>query len=128
MNRTHRNRLLNMVFEAANEVHKNLGTGIVDTVYRSCFLQELRSRNILFKKDVSFPIYYKGIKLDSEIKIDLLIENEIIVQILTVEKITKQHESHLLTLLKMSNKKTGCIFNFNEPRLVDGFKKIVINE
>jgi len=127
MNRTNRSQLVTIIFDAANEVHKNLGTGLLEDVYAACFYQELRGKGLSFKKNVVFPIIYKGIKLDSEIKVDLIVENELIVKLLTVDKILKQHESHLLTTLKMSNKQIGCIFNFNEPRLIDGFKKIIIN-
>lgn len=128
MNKTVKNRLSTLIYESATEVHKLLGPGLLEAVYRLCFLQELRNRGIFFKKDHGFPVYYKDMKLDAEIKIDLLIENEIIVQIKTVDKISQMHESHLFTALKMSNKKTGFIFNFNEPKLVDGYKKININE
>lgn len=117
-----------MVFDSAMEVHKELGTGLSESIYYLCFLQELRNKGIFFKKDVSFPIVYKNIKLNSDFKIDLLIENEIIVHIKAIDKITSQHESHLLTQLKISNKKTGFIFNFNEIKLVDGYKKIIIKE
>ncbi len=128
MNKLTRSRLSTLVFESATEVHKILGSGLNENVYRMCFLQELRNRGLFFKKDNAFPIFYKEIKLDAEIKIELLVENEIIVQIKTIDKILPFHEAHLLTALKMCNKKIGFIFNFNEPKLVDGYKKIVINE
>ncbi len=128
MNRIGKSRLSTLIFESATEVHKLLGPGLLESVYRLCFLQELRNRGLFFKKDFGFPIYYKEMKLDAEIKVDLLVENEIIIQIKTVEKILPMHEAHLLTALKMSNKKIGFLFNFNEPKLVDGYKKIVIND
>jgi GxxExxY protein len=128
MNRSVKSRLSTLIFESATEVHKLLGPGLLEPVYKLCFLQELRNRGIFFKKDFAFPIFYKEIKLDAEIKVDLLIENEVIVQIKTLDKITPMHEAHLLTALKMGNKKMGFIFNFSEPKLVDGYKKISIND
>lgn len=128
MNRSVKSRLSTLIFESATEVHKLLGPGLLEQVYRLCFLQELRNRGIFFKKDYGFPIFYKEIKLDAEIKVDLLIENEIIVQIKTIDKITPMYEAHLLSAMKMGKVKTGFIFNFNEPKLVDGYKKISINE
>ena len=127
MNRIDKNRLHTLIYESAIEIHKTLGPGFLPAVYRLCFIQELRNRGIFFKKDCSFPVYYKDIKLDAEIKVDLLIENEVIVEIKATDRITLHHEAHLLSALKMCKKSSGIIFNFNEPKLVDGYKKIINN-
>ncbi len=127
MNRNERNRLITEILDAASEVHKNLGTGLLSSVYKLCFHSELRVKNIYFNKDILLPIFYKGIKIKEELVIDLLIEEEVIVQIVAEEQITQIQESYLLTALKMSGKSAGIIINFNEKLFSNSFRKFVIN-
>ena len=113
------------VIGAAIEVHKALGPGLLESVYESCLAKELFYRGIKFQRQLELPVYYKGEKLDCEYRIDLMIEDSLILELKSVEKILPIHEAQLLTYLRLSQKKVGLIINFNTPVLINGVKRIV---
>lgn len=97
-------------------------------VYMSClYLKELSTRNLNVKKQVPIPVLYKGEDLNAEFKVDILVENEIILELKSVEIILPVHKAQLLTYLRLSEKKLGYLINFNVPKLIDGFNRIVNN-
>ena len=117
------NYLSNYIIGAAIEVHKELGPGLLESVYEACMVEELESRGLRVKNQVPLPVSYKGKKLDKEFVLDLLVEDEIIVELKSVEELKTVHEIQLLTYLKLANKKLGLLINFNVPILTKGIKR-----
>ena len=122
------NYLSNYIIGAAIEVHKELGPGLLESVYEACMVEELESRGLRVKNQVPLPVFYKGKKLDKEFVLDLLVEDEIIVELKSVEELKTVHEIQLLTYLKLANKKLGLLINFNVPILTKGIKRKINGE
>ncbi len=127
MNREHLNKLSKIILDSSIEVHRNLGPGLLESVYEVCLCKELNLRDINLQRQVSLPVEYKNEKLDADFRIDVLIENEIIIELKAVEFLLPVHEAQLLTYLKLADKRLGFLINFNVPKLVDGFKRRVNN-
>ncbi len=125
MNKEEINRLSGIILDSASEVHRQLGTGLLESVYEVCLCKELDLRKINYRRQVSLPVKYKGDLLDAEYKIDVLVENEIIIELKAVEELMPVHEAQLLTYLKLADKKLGLLINFNVPKLIDGFKRMI---
>ena len=125
MQKDYLNKLSGIILDCSIEVHKNLGPGLLESVYEVCLCKELSLRGIKFQRQVSLPINYKGEKLDADYRIDILVEDEIIVELKSVEQMIPVYEAQLLTYLKLADKKLGLLINFNVPRLVDGFKRML---
>ena len=119
------NQLSNEIIGLAIKVHKALGPGLLESVYELSLLKELSSRNVNVKKQVTIPVLYKGEDLNAEFKIDILVENEIVIEVKAVEILLPVHKAQLLTYLRLSEKKLGYLINFNVPKLIDGFNRIV---
>jgi GxxExxY protein len=120
-----RNNLSKIILDAAIEVHKQLGPRFLESVYEICLCKELSNRNIAFERQVYLPVVYKKEKLDVDFRIDILVEKEIIIELKAVDEIHPVHHAQLLTYLKLHNKRLGLLINFNSPRLVDGFKRLI---
>lgn len=127
MNREHLNKLSKIILDSSIEVHRNLGPGLLESVYEVCLCKELNLRDINLQRQVSLPVEYKNEKLDADFRIDVLIENEIIIELKAVEFLLPVHEAQLLTYLKLADKRLVFLINFNVPKLVDGFKRRVNN-
>lgn len=125
MNKEEINNISGIILDAAIDVHKNLGPGLLETVYEECLIDELKRRNVRVESQRAIPIVYKGKKLNKDFRIDLFVENEIIVELKTVEKLAPIHEAQLLTYLKLTDKKLGILINFNEVLLKNGYKRIL---
>ena len=115
-----REDLTESVIGAAIEVHRGLGPGLLESAYEECLCHELRLRNIAFQRQVPLPVEYKGIKLDCGYRLDLLVENVLILEIKCLEHVLPVHEAQLLTYLKMTGKRVGLILNFNTSVLTRG--------
>lgn len=113
------------VVGAAIEVHKYLGPGLLEPVYHSCFLSELKRRGINFQSQVKIPIIYKGENLGNYLIIDILIENIIIVELKAVEELSPLHEAQLLSYMKLTSKPKGLLINFNSEVLTKSTKPLV---
>jgi len=122
------NDLTGKVIGAAIEVHKILGPGLLESAYEECISHELELRKITFSRQMQVPIEYKGIKLDCGYRLDLLVEDKLIVELKACESIEKIHEAQLLTYLKLTGIHLGLLINFNVPMLKDGIKRIINNE
>jgi GxxExxY protein len=120
-----RNNLSKYILDACIEVHKELGPGLLESVYEICLCKELSARGVNYKRQVSIPVVYKDTILDADFKIDILVENEIIIELKAVEIVLPVHQAQLLTYLKLYNKRLGLLINFNAPKLIDGFKRII---
>jgi len=118
--------LTEQVIGAAIEVHKQLGPGLLESAYEECLCHELHLRGISFKRQVPLPVEYKGIKLDCGYKLDILVEDAVILELKCVEKVLPIHEAQLLTYLKMTGKKVGFILNFNVAVLSRGLVRKVL--
>jgi GxxExxY protein len=121
------NEISGKIVDAAMKVHSQLGPGLLESAYQTCLVHELHERSLNLSSQVSLPIEYDGIKLDAGYRIDLLVEDLVIVEIKAVEVILPIHEAQLLTYLKLSGKKLGLLINFNTIRLKQGIKRIVNN-
>lgn len=118
--------LTESIISAAIEVHKNLGPGLLESAYEQCLCHELFLRGIKFQRQRSLPLEYKGIKLDCSYRLDLLVEEQVVIEIKTIEKILPVHQAQLLTYLKLLPAKVGLLLNFREARLKDGICRLVL--
>jgi GxxExxY protein len=119
------NDLSGIVIDAALEVHTVLGPGLLESAYEACLKYELSSRNIKTISQLELPINYKNNTIESGYRIDLLVEDKLIVELKAIEKIMPVHEAQVLSYLKMSNIKIGLILNFNVTRLKYGIKRLI---
>ena len=113
-----------VVIDSAMEVHTALGPGLLESAYESCLKHELNSRNIKVVSQLALPITYKNNTIDSGYRIDLLVDDQLIVELKTVDKVLPIHEAQLLSYLKMSKLKIGLLLNFNVTRLKYGIKRL----
>ncbi len=114
------------IVDAAVQIHQSLGPGLLETVYQSCLCYELSSRKIPFKTEVDVPIIYKNVRLDSGFRLDILVDDSIVLELKSVEKIIPIHEAQLLTYLKLTNTRLGFILNFNVPIMKQGTKRMIL--
>jgi len=114
------------VIGCAIEVHKTLGPGLLESTYEQCLAHELRLAGLSFELQKSIPVKYKNVKLDCGYRLDLFVENSLIIELKSISKLQKIHEAQLLTYMKLANVKTGLLINFNELRLKDGLKRFVL--
>ena len=119
------NKLTQKVIAAAIEVHKELGPGLLESVYEYCLVEELSNMGLNVKSQVKLPIIYKGKTLNKEFYIDLLIEDKIVIELKAVEVILPVHEVQLVTYLKLADKRLGLLINFNVPLLKEGIRRRV---
>jgi len=119
------NRLTEKIIGCAIEVHKRLGPGLLESAYEECLCYELSQLNISFERQVAMPLTYKGVKLECGYKIDLVIDDLVIIELKTVERFHPIHEAQLLSYLKLDGKKLGLLINFHVPVLRDGIKRVV---
>lgn len=118
------NQITEKIIGAAIEIHKTLGPGLLESAYEECLCYELSRARISFRRQVDLPVSYKEVKLDCGYRIDILVEEEVIIELKTVEKLLPIHEAQLLTYLKMMDKRLGLLISFNVPVLRDGIKRI----
>ena len=114
------------ILGAALEVHRHLGPGLLESAYEECLCHELRLRGLSFQRQVDLPVDYKGLKLNCGYKIDLLVQDEVILELKAVEKLLPIHQAQLLTYLKLAHKKVGLLINFNVPLLTQGIIRRVL--
>ena len=119
------NQLSSKIIGAAIEVHKALGPGLLESAYEKCLCHELKLRGLLFDNQKPLPLVFKGEKLDCGYRLDIVVENAIILELKSCEKIEPIHKAQLLTYLKLSGLRLGLVLNFNVPVMRDGIKRIV---
>jgi len=119
------NDLTGKVIGAAIEVHKALGPGLLESAYEECLCRELELRKFFFERQKELPVEYKGVKLDCGYRLDILVENRLIVELKACESLQPIHEAQLLTYLKLTGIKVGLLINFNVPVLKEGIKRLV---
>lgn len=119
--------LSNKVIGSAIEVHKALGPGLLESAYQQCLCHELRLNGIDFQLEKPLPVEYKGCRLDCGYRIDIVVEDEIVLELKSVEKLNKVHEAQLLAYMKLAKIKYGFLINFNVTLLKDGLKSFILN-
>jgi GxxExxY protein len=118
--------LTGQVIGLAIEVHRQLGPGLLESAYEECLAYELCASGLQFGRQVDVPVVYKSSRLDCGYRMDLVVENALILELKTVEKIIPLHEAQLLTYLRLSGIRHGLIMNFNTAVLKDGLRRIVL--
>lgn len=121
------NQVTEKIIGAAIEIHKTLGPGLLESAYEECLCYELSRAGLHFQRQVDLPVLYKEVRLDCGYRLDLIVEDAVIVELKTVECLLPIHEAQLLTYLKMKNLRVGILINFNVPVLKDGIKRMVNN-
>jgi len=120
------NAVSGQVVDAALAVHKELGPGLLESVYETCLVHELQTRGLSVSRQVPLPICYKGVKLDGGLRLDLLVAEMVVVELKAVEQMLPVHEAQVLTYLRLTGHRVGLLINFNVPLLKDGIKRIVL--
>jgi len=118
--------LSNRVIGCAIEVHRILGPGLLESTYRQCFARELELNGIGFRLEHALPVEYKGIQLDCGYRVDVIVENEIVIELKAVDRLKGIHEAQLLTYMRLSGIRHGFLINFNVKLLKDGLQSFVL--
>ena len=111
---------------AAIEVHKHLGPGLLESAYEQCPCHELVQRGLDFERQVSLPVVYKNVSLDCGYRLDIVVQDQVVLELKSVEQIDGVHEAQLLTYLRLSGKKVGLLLNFNVELMKDGITRRVL--
>jgi len=119
------NRLSNVIIGGALRVHEEVGPGMLESAYEACLMFELLDRGLCVEREKPLPLIYRGQRLDCGYRLDLLVEDAIIVEVKSVERLERVHSAQLLSYLKQSNLKLGLLINFNVKWLQDGIKRVV---
>jgi GxxExxY protein len=114
------------IIAAAIEVHKELGPGLLESAYEECLAYELSAIGLNVQRQKAVPVVYKDIKLDLGYRIDILVENAVVIELKTVDAFNPVHEAQILTYMKFSNKRVGLLLNFNVTLLKNGIKRYVL--
>ena len=120
-----KNDITKIIIGKAIEVHRALGPGLLESAYQECLFYELQTAGLSVKKEVPIPIIYKEIKLDHGYRIDLLVEDKVVVELKHVEALTDVHEAQILTYLKLGEYEIGLLINFNKKLLKKGIKRYI---
>lgn len=118
-------KLTEHIIGAAIQVHREIGPGLLESAYEACLCYELSLLNLKFERQKSFPIIYKGMKLESGYRLDLIIENQVVVEIKSVSILLPVHEAQLLSYLRQIGRGRGLLINFNVKMLKDGLRRII---
>lgn len=121
------NEISEKIIGCAIQVHKALGPGLLESAYQECLYFELKEIGLYVEKQKALPLVYKEVKLDVGYRLDLMVENKVIVELKSVEALNEVHLAQTITYLKLTNCKLGLLINFNVVRLVDGLKRVVNN-
>jgi len=121
----HLNRISGQIVDAAMQVHSALGPGLLESAYEACLLFELHRRGLKALRQVELPVLYEAVKIDVGYRIDILVEDSLIVELKAVETIAPVHKAQLLSYLKLSGKKIGLLINFHTAHLKDGLLRMV---
>lgn len=118
------NEITGAIVDCAMKVHTALGPGLLESAYEACLKHELRKRGFKVLSQVELPIFYDGVRIDAGYRIDLLVEDTVIVELKAVERLLPIHEAQLLSYLKLSRKRVGLLINFNVEHLKNGIKRL----
>lgn len=124
----HENTIGTLLLDAAFQVHRTLGPGLLESAYEHCLAYELRSKQLHVETQVGLPVVYKDVKLECGYRVDLKIEDKLIVEVKAVEALNDVHMAQVLTYMKLSGCRLGYLINFNVKFLKDGIKRLVLGE
>lgn len=127
MNNEELNIISKEILDSSIQVHKEMGPGLLESIYELCLINELQTRNLDIQSQISIPLFYKGVELSKDFRIDILVENEIIIEVKAVEVILPVHKAQIISYLKLADKKLGFLINFNVELLKNGFSRFVNN-
>lgn len=119
------NQITNKIIGAAIEVHRNLGSGLFETVYEQCLCYELKMQKINFERQKYMPVVYKGKTFENGFRADLLVESQVIVELKAANSLLPVHETQILNYLRLAKLNIGLIINFNVPILKEGIKRVI---
>jgi len=119
------NLISNKIIGCAISVHSSLGPGLLESAYKECLFYELSKSHLLIEKEKVMPLIYETVKLDCGYRIDLLVQNKVVVELKSVEALNEVHLAQTLTYMKLGNYKLGLLINFNVARLKDGVRRVV---
>ena len=124
----HENKIGTLILDAAFRVHKELGPGLLESTYEHCLAFELLTQEVNIETQLALPVIYKNVKLDCGYRIDIRVEQKVIVEVKAVEMLNDVHLAQVLTYMKLSGCKLGYLINFNVRQLKDGIKRVVLGE
>ncbi len=127
MTREELDKLGKEIVDTCYAVHKEMGPGLLESVYELCLLKELELRGIKAENQVPIPLVYKGFELEKKYKADILVEKEIIIELKAVEMLIPLHQAQIISHLRLIDKRLGYLVNFNVPLIKDGIKRFVNN-
>jgi len=113
------------VIDTAIKLHRETGPGLLESVYETIFEHDLKARGLQVARQVAIPLIYRGIKFDEGFRADIIVENKVILELKSVDKISKVHKKQVLTYLKLTGLKLGYLLNFGEERMIDGIVRLV---
>ncbi|MDQ3019667.1 MAG: GxxExxY protein [Bacteroidota bacterium] len=119
-------RIAREIVDCAYRVHVNLGPGLFEKIYETCFCHELTKKSLSFERQVSLPIKYDGLCFNEGFRIDVLIEDKVICELKAVNEMNPVYEAQVLTHMKLTNKRIGFLINFNVPLIKNGIKRIIL--
>ena len=119
------NEITDQIIGASIEIHRALGPGLLESAYEECLCHELSQRGLQFNRQQNLPVVYKDVRLDCGYRMDLVVENAVIVELKTVERILPIHEAQLLTYLRLTGLSVGLLINFNTPIVKNGIRRLV---
>jgi GxxExxY protein len=122
---TPHNSITKEILGSAIEVHRALGPGLLESVYTACLHYELSARGLRWRAQQPIPIIYKGIALDVSYRVDLIIEDYVVVEVKSVDKLSGVHDAQLLTYLRLTESPVGLLINFNVAKLMDGMRRLL---
>ena len=121
------NKISKIIVDCAYKVHKSLGPGLLESTYEACMYYELDKNNLVVHKQKVLPVVYDNLKLEAGYRIDLLVENKVIIELKSVKKLDDVHTAQMITYLRLSDCKLGLLINFNVSLIKYGIKRIVNN-
>lgn len=121
------NEISKIIFDTALKVHKALGPGLLESVYEECLFYEIKKAGLFVEKQKPLPLIYEEVKLDIGYRVDIIVENKVIIEVKSVDALNDVHLAQVLTYLKLSGCKLGMLINFNVALIKNGIKRIVNN-
>lgn len=120
------NQITHEILDSAYKVHSALGPGLLESAYRACLVYELRKKGLKVEEEKALPLIYEEVKLDCGYRIDILVEDKVVIELKTVEAFTEVHTAQVLTYLRLSGHHVGLLLNFYTKSLKDGIKRLVL--
>ena len=121
-----RDLLTDQIIGFAIEVHRHLGPGLLESTYEECLCYELTENRIVFRRQLALPVVYKSVRLDCGYRIDIVVEERLILELKSAERLLPIHEAQVLTYMRLSGIPTGLLLNFNTPVLKDGIRRLML--